>query len=277
MKIHFWGVRGSVPTPGPDTVRYGGNTLCVSIALDDDHTLVLDAGTGLVRLGNDAGPDPHSYYLLLSHVHWDHIQGFPMFRQHMRPDVKIRIMCPTNPDWGNRLLSQLDGVNFPIRVDELAADVSVVSDHPDEFLSAFGVSVTWLRTNHRGECFSYRIQTPTRTLLYVTDHEMDATQDVHTSMDELAAFCSGADILIHDAQFTNSQMPEKKNYGHSTVERVCELASKADVGHLVLFHHDPLRTDDMLDDCVTLARASLKDLGSQTTCEAAYEGLELAL
>ena len=277
MKIHFWGVRGSIPSPGPDTVRYGGNTLCVSVSLADDCTLVLDAGTGLFHLGRQAEPGSHTYYFLLSHLHWDHIQGFPMFRQHMNPNVTIRVLCEMNPSWADLFLSQMDGIRFPITLDELTADVAGYSDDLNDLLSRFGVAVTWIRLNHRGECYGYKISSPSGTLMYITDHEMDATSHVYTSFDELATFCSDADILIHDGHFTEDQMSSKSGFGHTSVERACELAAKANAKQLVLFHHDPGRTDDMLDENLRLARAHLESLEANVHCITAFEGLHLEL
>ncbi len=274
-RVRFWGVRGSIPTPGPETIRYGGNTLCTSIELDAEHTLILDAGTGLYQLGQQALPGRHTYFILLSHVHWDHIQGLPMFHPHMDPEVSIRILCEMNHAWSDSFLSQIDGVHFPIGLSEVRADISSETGSINGVLQPFGVQISWIRLNHRGECYGYRISSEGRSLLYVTDHEMDAVDNFYTPFDELSSFCSGADFLIHDAQFTSDDMPQKAGWGHSTVERVCELAADSGVSRLFLFHHDPGRSDDALDTLTLAANEQLKNLGSDCTCEAAYEGLEL--
>jgi len=245
------------------------------MSLDPDHTLILDAGTGLYRLGRHDLGQAKTYFILLSHRHWDHIQGFPMFRQHMNPDVSIRIVSTGDPDWGGCLLSQLDGVRFPILEDELSANIELHTGPPGALLERFDVSVSRIRLNHRGACYGYRISTPTGDLCYITDHEMDAEDHVHTSFEELAAFCSEAGVLVHDATYTDAQMPEKAGLGHSTVERVCELAARAGVRDLVLFHHDPERPDDMLDELERMANDRLDTLDAATSCRAAYEGLEL--
>ena len=275
MKVHFWGVRGSIPSPGSHTVRYGGNTPCLTVTLDQDHTLVLDAGTGLFRMGRQAPPGAHTYFFLFSHIHWDHIQGFPMFRPHMNPDVTIRILCSMNPDWSSRILSQLDGLYFPITQDELLANVSSYAGDINELLTPFDISLSWIRLNHRGECFGYRIQSSTGTLLYITDHEMDAEEHVFSTFSELASFCKGADVLIHDAQLTADELPAKAGWGHSAVERVCELAQRSDIPRIILIHHDPERSDDEIDGIVERANAGFLDAGVACECVAAYEGLEI--
>jgi len=276
-RVRFWGVRGSIPTPGTETIRYGGNTPCASIELDTEHTLILDAGTGLYQLGQQAALGRHTYFILLSHVHWDHIQGLPLFRPNMDPDVSIRFLCEMNHSWGDAFLSQIDGVHFPIGLSELRADVTNETGSINEFLEQFGVQISWIRLNHSGECYGYRISIEGRSLLYVTDHEMDAVDNFNTSFDELALFCSGADILIHDAQLISEDLPGKAGWGHSTVERVCELAAEADVRRLFLFHHDPVRSDDELDSLSMTANTLLKSLESDCTCEAASEGMEFNL
>ena len=276
MNVHFWGVRGSIASPGSLTAKYGGNTMCISISLDNENTLVLDAGTGLYRLGQQARNDSHTYYFLLSHVHWDHINGFPMFRPHMNSDVSIQILSEMNPEWTELFLSQLDGVHFPITHEEMCASVQANLDIKGT-LGRFGLDVSWIRLNHRGPCFGYRIATDSADLIYITDHEIDALQNANTSFEELASFCSGADILIHDAQFTDDEMPSKAGWGHSSISRVCDLAAEAGVGRLLLCHHDPLRSDDALDRIALDAKSYLEASGAECTCDVAFEGMELTL
>lgn len=276
MKIRFWGVRGSIPSPGAHTVRYGGNTMCLSIGLDDDHTLILDAGSGLYHLGLEAPCEKHVYYILLSHVHWDHINGFPMFRPHMNPDASIRLFTEMNPEWADDFFGQLDGVHFPIKYEETRADLST-EDDVNSALNPFGLQVTWTRLNHRGVCFGYRLTTDEGTVIYLTDHEIDAIGTVNLSFEETVSFCAGANVLIHDAQYVAAEMSDKAGWGHSSVERACEVAHAAGVGRLVLCHHAPKRSDDDLDAIVEQANARLESEGASVRCEAAYEGMELHL
>jgi len=274
MNIHFWGVRGSIASPGPSTAKYGGNTMCITISLDQENTLVLDAGTGLYRFGQEATRGPHTYYFLISHVHWDHIGGFPMFRPHMNKDVSIQLLSEMHPELADLFLSQLDGIHFPIRRDEVCA---TIEENPDVngSLGKFGLEVSWIRVNHSGTCFGYRISNDSNSVVYITDHEIDATRNQNASFEQLAEFCSGADVLIHDAQYTDDEIQTKCGWGHSSVNRVCDLASAADVGRLVLCHHDPLRTDSELDQIAEDVRAFLEASGAPCASDVAYEGMEI--
>ncbi|GMQ81252.1 MAG: MBL fold metallo-hydrolase [Rhodothermia bacterium] len=274
MNIHFWGVRGSIASPGPSTTKYGGNTMCISVSLDRENTLVLDAGTGLYRLGQEASSDSHTYYFLISHVHWDHINGFPMFRPHMSANASIQILSEMYPGLTELFLSQLDGVHFPITCDEVCATVEANLD-VNGTLGNFGLDVSWIRLNHRGACFGYRISKSSKSLVYITDHEIDARQNEHASFEQLASFCSGADILIHDAQYTADEMPTRAGWGHSSTNRVCDLAAEAGVGRLVLCHHDPLRSDDALDRIASDVQLYLEASGAQCASDMAFEGMDI--
>lgn len=275
MTLSFWGVRGSIPTPGPHTVRYGGNTSCVSLALDAGHTLVLDAGTGIRPLGASRLPGPHTYYVLLTHLHWDHIQGLPLFGPKNDLDVRIVFLSGLEPKWGDMALEQLDGVRFPLLPADLAADIHVDAGPLRTALQPFGVTIDAMQVNHPGRCYGYRVHTGAGSFVFMPDNEIGACQPDRVCIEDFARFCEGADILVHDAQYTEAELEVRRGWGHSTVAEACGLAEEASVGRLVLFHHDPDRSDDEVDGLVDRARLLLD--GPRVSVEAASEGLTIAI
>ena len=248
MALQFWGVRGSIPTPGPTTVRYGGNTACVSVDLGHGTLLVLDAGTGIRTLGEDLVAKDTDIFVLLSHAHWDHIQGFPFFAPIYQPHRMISLLptrmghtlwCPT--------LEQMDGMHFPVTPENLPARVLCLLEQGLEVVQERGCHLSWIATNHPGGGTGYRIEHAGRSLVYLTDNELEPPYEKTTSFEEFAEFCRHTDVLIHDAQYLQSDMPAKHGWGHSLVQQARRLAVAAEVKHLILFHHDPVRTDDGLD------------------------------
>ncbi len=243
VRIRFWGTRGSIPTPGQRTVRYGGNTACVEVRAADGSLLVLDAGTGLRELGlslNGAGP--LEMELLLSHLHWDHIQGIPFFRPAYDPTTRIRIHGPAQQRPLHDMLGvgmddpffpvNLDGIPAQLVIDDLASDGQVR-------LGAFDVRAT--KVFHPAPCLAYRVEADGRALVYATD-----TEDPFSGRENpVIALATGADTLVHDAQYLERDF--KPTWGHSTIDTAVDVALRAGVRRLVLYHHDPDRTDDALD------------------------------
>ena len=278
MRVRFWGVRGSIPTPGPSTVRYGGNTSCVSIEFADDRVLVLDAGTGIRLLGDELARGNAEISMAVTHGHWDHIQGFPFFAPLYQPGRTILF----GPHGRARslfelLIQQMDGTKFPVAGDRLPSSLSFVSDEEFDRRTREIAAVSRLSVNHLGGADGIRVRCDGHTVVYIPDNELDPPYQPIAPFDEIVDFCRNADVLIHDAQYLEEDMPEKRGWGHSVVSQVCDLAAKAEVAHLVLFHHDPSRTDDQLDAIQDIARARLSELGSSAHCTVAYEGLMLAV
>lgn len=274
MTLQFWGVRGSIPAPGPTTVRYGGNTACVSVDLGHNTLLVLDAGTGMRALGEDLVGKDTDIFVLLSHAHWDHIQGFPFFAPLYQPHRTIAFF-PTH--MGHTLwcaaLDQMDGMHFPMTPEDLPCRVLCLMEKGFEAFRERGCHLSWIATNHPGGGAGYRIECAGRSLVYLTDNELEPPYEKATSFAEFAEFCQQADVLIHDAQYLHSDMPAKHGWGHSLVQQACELAVAAEVKHLLLFHHDPGRTDDALDSIQDEARAWISTQDRHMQCTTAYEGL----
>lgn len=277
MTIRFWGVRGSIPAPSPHTARFGGNTSCVSLDLADDVILVLDAGSGIRALGDALVEQSKHILLLLTHIHWDHIQGFPFFRPIYLPGTKMTVINNHSPEWTAKLLAQMDGTYFPVRFEQLASEIAIVVKRVEDFFEAYGLTASSIETNHIGSCLGYRFERDGKRFVYISDNELAPPGKGVTSFDEFVAFCHGADLLVHDAQYVASDMPHKRGWGHSVVEHVCDLAAAARVKRLALFHHDPARTDDEVAALETAARAYLAERLPDLHCLAAYEGYSLTL
>ena len=276
MKVRFWGTRGSIPTPGPLTVRYGGNTACVEVRDSTGSLLILDAGTGLRELGtalmNDGGSRPFSVDLLLSHLHWDHIQGIPFFRPAYDPKSSLRIRGPKQSRTMRELLGLgMDDPFFPVDIDDLPAQLSVgeLQDGSDEQIGRFRVRAASIF--HPAPALAFRLESDGRALVYATD-----TEDPFSGKpNPVVTLASGADTLIHDAQFVESDF--KPTWGHSTIASAIDVAIDAKVKRLVLYHHDPDRTDDALDAIATESRKQTKKKGSSMEVVVAREGMELAI
>jgi phosphoribosyl 1,2-cyclic phosphodiesterase len=273
--IRFWGVRGTIPVPGAATIRYGGNTPCISLHLDG-ATLILDAGTGIRPLGRELLKDGSQIFLLISHKHWDHIQGFPSFSPIYQSRRRIHLLPALDEQMARALLTQMDGVHLPVRGSDLPSLHLTSWEEGIEALARLGLNVERIAVNHPGGAFGYKMSFDGRTYIYLTDNELEAPPETRvTAFDAFVDFCRGADVLIHDAQYLPEDMPAKRGWGHSILPNALKLAAAAEVKHLVLFHHDPDRTDDDLDRIQADARAWLARHAPGVRCTAAYEGLEL--
>ena len=245
MKIEFYGVRGSAPTPGKDTVIFGGNTSCVYVTLKDGQDILLDAGTGIIALGNKLSKSHHPINILLTHNHWDHIQGFPFFKPIYQTNRKINIVAgATEFNDKDIILKQMSGSNHPVKYDQLPADITVndsIANQKVFELSSFTIKTQLL--NHPDGGTAYCLYGDDKKLAYVTDNELNPPKKMKTSWQQWKAFVSDADILIHDAQYNESDIPLKQGWGHSTFSQVAKLASEAKVKSLFIISHDPARTD----------------------------------
>lgn len=276
MTVDFWGVRGSIPSPGPSTVRYGGNTPCVTIAFDERRILVLDAGTGIRRLGQWLSTTEHEIFIAITHRHWDHVEGFPFFSPIYEPHRAIHLMPVPGVTEGWSLLRLMDGVHSAVDRDVLRARFSHEESGLWRRLESEGIRVGMIATNHPGGATAFRIDSEGRSVVYMTDNELDPPSPT-TTHDELVEFCREADLLIHDATYIDAEIASRSGWGHSTIAQACSLACDSDVRRLALFHHDPERSDDELDAIAQQTDEWLHR--GQRTVEGivAYEGLSIEL
>lgn len=278
MLITFYGVRGSIAAPGPATVKYGGNTACVHVRMKSGKNLIFDAGTGIRKLGMEMVKHEEPLLLLLSHGHWDHIQGYPFFDPIYQKNREIVICQGTEESTISLrgLLEQMDGSNFPVHAGDLPSNISTIHEVED-YLARQDFKTVRQNLNHPGGGHAYRVEEDGVSFAFVTDNELDPPNTPTTSYDEWVEFCSGVDVLIHDAQYQEQDMPHKHGWGHSLISQVRELAVDAKVKNLVMFHHDPERTDSELDEIAIENANFFKSRNANIGSYIAAEGLCLEL
>jgi phosphoribosyl 1,2-cyclic phosphodiesterase len=280
-RLTFWGTRGSIPTPGPQTNRYGGNTACLSITGPANRLVILDAGSGLRPLGHELMSRRGSTItadILLSHTHWDHIQGLPFFKPLSASGNRF---CVYGAAQGGVPLQeilrrQMDPMVFPIPLAAMAAKIDV-QDIVEGGLSLADFEVQVFRLRHPGTTLGYRLQPARggREVAYVTDNELGPGGTYPVSPDwreRLVQFLAGADTLIHDAMYSDQFIHQRAGWGHSTPRQAVELAAQAECARLILFHHEPENDDAMMDQLVADARAFAGRVAPGLVVDAAMEG-----
>jgi phosphoribosyl 1,2-cyclic phosphodiesterase len=298
LRVHFWGTRGSIPSPGRDTVRYGGNTPCLELRTPDGWLIVLDAGTGIRELGRslmqDANGTPIRGDIFLTHAHWDHIQGLPFFAPIFHPGNQFTI-------WGSKAMEssigrvvrdQMSPVVFPVTFEELAATIEF-RELAEGRSAPANYDVSVMPVQHPGGALAFRFASRAaakagngaaasngqhRGLVYISDNELGATPPYTRTAAwrrDLVRFVHGARVLVHDAMFTAEEYRNHHGWGHSTYDDAVELALESEVETLVLFHHKPERTDDEVDRQTDECRSMAVRRGGSLQVIAAAEGLTL--
>ncbi len=296
--VRFWGVRGSIPTPGLQTAMFGGNTSCVEVRVGD-QVIILDAGSGIRALGQSLMREfrdtPLNVTMLVTHTHWDHIQGFPFFMPAYNPKVNVRILGYEGAVHGLRgaLFEQMQSAFFPVGLNQMASHVTFEELTDMEF-ELGAVKVRTIFANHPGICLGYRLGTPNGDIVYMPDHEAyerheqvrqrlagEASRpglDYARLQDEkVIEFIREAEVVIGDTQYDAVEYPSRLGWGHTCADDAVELAMRAGVKHLFLFHHDPDHHDDKMEAMITQAQERVAVAGSSLVVSAAREGAEFVL
>ncbi len=302
MLVRFWGVRGSIATPGATTVKYGGNTSCVELEING-NLFVLDAGTGIRLLGLDLvkRQEGGTIQLMISHPHWDHIQGLPFFLPAFREEFELNILGyeSTHHELEKVLANQMDPTYFPVQLGDLDAHLEFTKVSEGSF-HVGNIRVDAIFLNHPGYNLAYRFNSKGKTVVYATDnqpfgychhlgqwatddyfHEVSNQQHKHVNLqfedlnERIIDFAKDADLFIHDAQYTPEEFQRKIDWGHSSYEFTARVATEANVKSLILFHHEPEHSDAMIKQIEQKTRAILKEADHDIPCRAAYEGLEI--
>ncbi|HXQ19283.1 MAG TPA: MBL fold metallo-hydrolase [Acidimicrobiales bacterium] len=276
MEVTICGARGSTPAPGAEFVRYGGHTSCLAVARDGEVPhLLLDAGTGIRRVTALLGGAPFVGTILLGHLHWDHTQGIPFFSAGDRPDASVTVCVPSDGDPEAALEKMMSVPNFPITPRQLRGDWTFVALEPGRHVVE-GFDVLALEIPHKGgRTFGYRVSDGVSSIAYLSDHCPIALGPGPAGLGEYhpaaLALATGCDVLIHDAQYTDQELPARATWGHSAIGYAVGLGEAAGVGRVLLHHHDPPRTDDAVD-AIVAAYA-----GADVPVAAAVEGSVLVL
>jgi phosphoribosyl 1,2-cyclic phosphodiesterase len=275
LDLTFYGVRGSCPCPSDDHRRYGGNTACVALTVAGEAPIIFDLGTGL-RSFAETQPLDGSFagYALVTHIHWDHVQGLPFFPPADRTGARLAIYGPQQDE--GTLEEVFEGFMrppyFPVKVSDLRGRYSFHEVLKDDFQIG-PAEVSARPVPHCGPTVGYRVTWQGRVVTYISDHQ--APLDLDSVAEGVIELAAGADVLIHDAQYTPAEFAEKAHWGHCTIDYAVRVAQEAGVRRLVLFHHDPSHGDDRLDELVEHARRTSGPTGPEVL--AAYEGLRLCL
>lgn len=295
MRVRFWGTRGSIPTPGKDTVRYGGNTPCVEVRLSHDELVIFDAGTGIRNLGDSLMARGASVkaHLAISHPHWDHIQGFPFFKPAFISGNELTIVGaqPRGMTLRKMIADLMNKVYFPIKLSELKAKINFLPVKEGS-LSLSGATLSTCYVNHPAMALGYRLEAGGRSLVYISDNE-PFDRELARSMKNVDRvvvnrymrskgnpnqcvfdFARGANVLIHDATYTPEEYVNHVGWGHSHYLFTLEVAAKAGVKKLVLFHHDQTHSDDKIDEILSKCKKEIRSRGYRFECVAAAEGME---
>ena len=269
--ITYQGVRGSLPTSKESFSKYGHDTSCVSIELDESTMVILDAGTGIYKLGQELAKTTHNIYILLSHYHWDHIQGLPFFTPLYQPNRNVTIVAGLPGRFKPLFNNMMDGIRFPIKHDMLQSNLTFwEASQWDKIKDILPIEKCF--NNHPGGALSFKVTTPSgKTMVYCSDNELSPLDSAEYSLDHFRQFFEGVDVLIHDTQYIEEDRALKTGWGHSFLTDVLDLAHSANVKSLVLYHHDPEKSDVVLESMLKDANEWIANRGATFSVSIATE------
>ena len=267
MRIKFWGTRGTRPTPGKRTLRYGGNTTCIEVRDNEGNLIIIDSGSGIAELGTVLGQTEALHaHLLITHTHLDHIQGFPFFVPAFVPGTHLAITGPAGSAKSLQaaFADQMDPAYFPVRLDHMPAEIEFIERDPGEMFEIAKMRITPFMLKHPIPTFGYRIDEGDTSFVFATDNELALfQQSSNGEMDDLVKWTHDADLLAHDAQYSREEYKAHSGYGHSTFEDALQLAQRAGVAQLAFFHHDPAHSDNDVDALIEEALGNHRQSGGR--------------
>lgn len=276
MKIKFWGARGSIPVSGRRYLKYGGSSTCVEVRSRKDDLVIIDAGTGIRSLGKELLKDPKNYFtMLFTHSHWDHVLGFPFFAPIYSAKTRIRMLgCSFSSAPVREIVAKtMKPPGFPVKFEEIAARFEFDS------VCSMGwdigpLAVAPIELSHPNRGLGFKFSERGRSFVFLTDNELAFRHPGGRTWEDYMEFSRGADLLVHDADFTPAEYARRRTWGHSTWEQALELALKAEVRELGLFHHNQDRSDSGIDRIVAECSRRARKAGSRLKCFAVREGQE---
>lgn len=279
MLIRCWGSRGSIPVSGEMYNRYGGDTTCMEIRTQNDDIIIIDAGTGIRRLGNRLiEEDRHFYHFIFTHGHWDHVMGFPFFKPLYFDDTKLEMhRCPFHSKFVETILTKvMSPPTFPVKFSEIKAEMIYEDACPYTF-EIGSVSITPIPISHPNNGSGYKFVEDDKTFVFLTDNELDFIHSGGSQYSEYVEFASGADLLVHDAEYTPAEYEKTRTWGHTVYTRAIDLAVDSGVKKLGLFHLNQERTDEEMNHILADCRKILSSRGASIDCFAvsSYETLDL--
>lgn len=279
MKIKFWGARGSIPVSGRQYIKYGGSTTCVEVRSRKDELTIVDAGSGIRLLGKELLKNSHNRFtMLFTHSHWDHVLGFPFFAPIYNRKTRINIMgCSFTSDPVREIIAKtMQPPGFPVKFEEISARFEF-SSVCNSGCDLGGLQVLPIELSHPNNGLGYKFSEGGRTFVFLTDNELGFVHPGGRAAADYVAFSRGADLLVHDADYTDEEYPRRRTWGHSTWQQALDLALKAEVRALGLFHHNQDRSDAALDRIVAECGRAARRAGSRLKCFAVREGQEVKL
>jgi phosphoribosyl 1,2-cyclic phosphodiesterase len=277
MFIRCWGARGSIPVSGEEYLRYGGDTPCLEIRTEDNRIVIIDAGSGIRRLGNRLlAEDRHDYTMIFTHAHWDHIMGFPFFKPIYLPETRISIFgCPFAQSSVKGMITRIMAPpNFPVNFEDITAEIHYQETCQDTFTIG-SLTITPIPLSHPNQGMGYRFQEAGKSFVFLTDNELAYRHPGGMAFEDYCAFAKGADLLVHDAEFRPEDYSLTRTWGHSVYTDALQLALDAGVERLGLFHHNQERTDRGVEEMVEDCRKT--SAGRSLECFAMHQDKEIIL